>query len=120
MDTQQALNAPEEVLKTAHVFSEPVHVDGVTIIPATVVRGGGASRGRDEQSRGGFGLHARPAGAFIVRNGKVSWRPAVDVNRVIMGGQLVALAAVLSFGLLRRLWLGRNLSTWSRLRRRFG
>jgi hypothetical protein len=119
MDTQQAFNAPEEILKTRPVFSEPVHVDGVTIIPASVVRGGGASRGNDERGRRGFGLQARPYGAFVVKNGKVSWRPAIDVNRVIMGGQLVALAAVLSFGPLLRLWLGRRSSRWSGLRRRF-
>jgi hypothetical protein len=120
MDTQQALNAPEEALKATHVFSEPVHVDGVTIIPAAAVRGGGASRGRDEQGRRRFGLQARPAGAFIVRGGKVSWRPAIDVNRVIMGGQLVALAAVISFGPQLRLWLGRRPSRWSRFRDLFG
>jgi hypothetical protein len=119
MDTQQALNAAEQALKTPHVFGEPVHVDGVTIIPAAAVRGGGTSRGRDEQGRRGFGHRARPAGAFIVRNGKLSWRPAIDVNRIIMGGQLVALAAVLSFGPLLRVWPGRKPSRWSRFRALF-
>jgi hypothetical protein len=28
----------------------------------------------------------------------VAWRPAIDVNRIIMGGQLVALAAIVVTG----------------------
>ena len=43
----------------------------------------------------GFGVTARPVGAFIVRGGELSWRPAVDVNR-ILGGQVVAVVALLT------------------------
>jgi hypothetical protein len=32
---------------------------------------------------------------FVLRNGRVSWRPAVDINRVILGGQIVAIVALL-------------------------
>jgi hypothetical protein len=38
---------------------------------------------------------ARPAGAFVIRGDDVVWRPAVDVNRVIVGGQIVAVVALL-------------------------
>jgi hypothetical protein len=120
METQQALDAAQEALKTRPVFSAPVQVDGITLIPAAFVHGGGRARGRDETSRGRFGLAARPAGAFVVKNSKVSWRPAIDVNRVIMGGQLVALTAVLIFGPVLREWLGRRPPLWRMLRRRFG
>ena len=32
---------------------------------------------------------------FVISDGLVSWRPAVDVNRMILGGQLVTIAALL-------------------------
>jgi hypothetical protein len=32
---------------------------------------------------------------FAIRDGAVSWRPAVVVNRVILGGHLVAIEALL-------------------------
>jgi hypothetical protein len=35
-------------------------------------------------------------GAFIVRDGDMSWRPAVDVNRIILGGQVVLVVALLT------------------------
>jgi hypothetical protein len=31
----------------------------------------------------------------VIRGDDVVWRPAVDVNRVILGAQLVAIAAIL-------------------------
>jgi len=51
--------------------------------------------GTEAGGGGGFGLSAKPAGAFIIRDGKVRWRPVVDVNRVILGAQAVAVAALL-------------------------
>jgi hypothetical protein len=35
------------------------------------------------ETDGGFGVKARPAGAFVIRGGEVSWRPAVDLNRLV-------------------------------------
>src|SRR5690606_8924979 len=68
------------------VFADPYEKDGVTIIAGAVVSGGGGGGGGHDKTGqegegGGFGLNARPAGAFVVRDGKVKWRPAVDVNR---------------------------------------
>jgi hypothetical protein len=51
---------------------------------------------RQPTRRRGFGLIARPVGAFIIRNGELSWRPAVDVNRIVLGGQVVAIVALLT------------------------
>jgi hypothetical protein len=42
-----------------------------------------------------MGVIARPAGAFVIRGDDVAWRPAIDVNRVIIGGQIVAVVALL-------------------------
>jgi hypothetical protein len=33
------------------------------------------------------GLTAIPVGAFVIRDGVLRWRPAVDVNRVVLGAQ---------------------------------
>ena len=41
---------------------------------------------------------ARPSGAWIIEDGHATWRPAIDVNRVILGGQLVALTAIVVTG----------------------
>ncbi len=38
---------------------------------------------------------AKPAGVYVVSGGKVRWVPPVDVNRIVAGGQLVGLAAIL-------------------------
>lgn len=84
------------------VYTEPVRQDGVVVIPAATVGaggggGGGANgpEGAEAGGGGGFGLSAKPAGAFIIKEGKVRWRPVVDVNRVILGAQVVAVTALL-------------------------
>ncbi|WP_229071172.1 sporulation protein [Actinoplanes sp. DH11] len=51
--------------------------------------------GQGEGSGGGFGFSARPAGVYVIKDGDVSWRPAVNVNAIVAGGQLVLLAALL-------------------------
>jgi uncharacterized spore protein YtfJ len=92
------------------VFLSPVHQDGMIVIPAaTVGAGGGAGGGSGEAGKhegasatgtgsgegGGFGLKAKPAGAFVIKDGSVAWRPAFDANRVILGGQIVAVVGLL-------------------------
>jgi hypothetical protein len=40
---------------------------------------------------------------YVIRNGDAEWRPALDLNRVIIGGQLVAIVALLVLrSILRR------------------
>jgi hypothetical protein len=55
--------------------------------------GGGAGGGGDDMNNGGagFGVQARPVGAYVIQNGEVSWKPAVDPNRIVAGWQLVSL-----------------------------
>jgi hypothetical protein len=47
-------------------------------------------------SGGGFGLAARPVGAFVIKDGAVTWRPTIDVNKIVLGGQMVAVVALLT------------------------
>jgi hypothetical protein len=42
----------------------------------------------------GFGLIAWASGAFEIREGRVTWRPAVDVTRVLLAAVGVALVLV--------------------------
>jgi uncharacterized spore protein YtfJ len=77
------------------VYADPVEKDGVTVIPAAVVLGGGGggtSEAAAQSEGGGFGLVARPAGAFVIENGTVRWQPALDATRLIGAGVIVALA----------------------------
>jgi uncharacterized spore protein YtfJ len=102
MEVQEVLAQARDSLTVKRVFGEPYEKDGVTIIPAARVQGGaGAGGGEDPQGQGkgsgsGFGVTARPVGAYVLREGELSWRPAVDVNRIILGGQAVAIVALLT------------------------
>lgn len=109
MNVEELMAQTRDAITVKRVFGDPYERNGVTIIPAASVRGGlGAGGGHDaenqtEGSGGGIGIMAHPAGVFVVKDGDVSWRPALDVNRVILGGQVVAVVALLTFrSVLRR------------------
>jgi uncharacterized spore protein YtfJ len=93
------------------VFGEPYEKDGVTIIPAARVQGGaGGGSGEDPQGQGrgsgsGFGVTARPVGAFIIRDGDLTWRPAIDATRIAIGGQVVAIVALLTARAIYKAWV---------------
>jgi len=92
-----------DVASVKRVYGEPYEAGGVTVIPAASVRGGGGggagqSGGKESGKGGGFGAVARPSGAWIIDQGNVTWKPVVDVNRIVLGGQVVALVAVLVAG----------------------
>lgn len=97
MNVDELLRGAKDAMTARTVFAEPIERDGVLIIPAAKVRGGGGGGGdNQENAGGGFGLTAKPAGAYVVREGgKVSWEPALDVNRIVLGGQIVAIIALL-------------------------
>ncbi len=99
------IDKARDVLTVKRVFGDPYEKNGVTMIPAARVQGaagGGKGEGTDMEGGGagsgsgsGFGINARPAGAFVIKGDDVQWRPAVDVNKIIIGAQLIALAAIL-------------------------
>jgi uncharacterized spore protein YtfJ len=102
---RQAVGKVLDSARAATVFGEPVIQGDVTVIPVARIQskgggGGGAGPAQDGQTQrgrgGGFGLSAKPVGVFVVRHGKVSWRPSVDVNRIAMGAQIVAGVGILA------------------------
>jgi uncharacterized spore protein YtfJ len=100
MEPLELLDKTRDALTVQRVFGEPYDKDGVTIVPVAKISGGGGGGGGGAPGEGtgsgaGFGMSAAPAGVYVLKNDKVSWQPAVDVNRVILGGQLVALVALL-------------------------
>ena len=90
-----------EAMTVRRVFGDPVEKNGVTTIPAATVRGGaGGGRGEGPDGEGsghggGFAMNAMPAGALVIKGDDVRWRPAIDVNKVILGAQAVAIVAML-------------------------
>ena len=102
MTVLDALHAARDSLTVTRIFGEPYEKDGLTIIPAALVTGGaGGGAGHDRTGQngegGGFGVLGRPVGAYVIQGDKVTWRPAVDPNRVI-----VSVAAVLIVYFLSR------------------
>lgn len=125
-DANLPVQAARDALSVRRVFGDAYESGGATVIPVAKVMGGsgmgfGGGSGRDPRSLkdaampdggasdrgdgpdaegsgggGGFGVRARPVGVYVIRDGHVSWRPALDLNRVIMGGQMVA--AVVAVG----------------------
>lgn len=103
MNIEELLVNATRPLDARMVFADPVEKDGVTVIPAARVAGG-AGGGNGEETRGrrgeggGLGLTARPAGVYVIKDGEVTWRPAVDANRVITTVGMIAVAVVLVLG----------------------
>ncbi len=99
MNVYEMVAQARDATSVKRVYGEPYEKEGVTIIPAARVSGGGGggSGAEDENqgSGGGYGVSASPVGAYVIRNGEVKWQPAFNLNRVILGGQLVVVAALL-------------------------
>ena len=102
MEVQEVLAQARDAMTVKRVFGEPYEKNGVTVIPVARVQGGaggGGGEGPEGQGRGsgtGFGLSARPVGAYLIRGDEVTWRPAVDLNRIVLGGQIVTIVALLT------------------------
>ncbi len=102
MDIDNVMTRAQDALTVRRVFGEPLQHDGTTLIPVAKVRGGGGGgdgEGPDGEGRGsggGFGLSAEPVGAFLLQGNEVTWRPAIDVNRVLFGAEVVAIVALLT------------------------
>jgi len=100
MTASELLNTIKEALSARRVYGDPVERDGVVVIPAAVVYGGGGGGVGDfngaPQDGGGFGMLARPIGAFVISNGTVRWVPATDYGRIGLMISVLATAWLLT------------------------
>lgn len=103
-DVLETVRESVEHATAGKVFGAPVTHDGITVLPVAKVSGGGGGgggTGPTEDGReaggvgGGLGLAAKPLGVFVLKEGKVSWQPAIDINKIVLGGQVVAVVALL-------------------------
>jgi uncharacterized spore protein YtfJ len=107
MKFDDMIASAKDAITVSKVFGEPFERDGVTFIPAArVMGGGGGGTGQDDGGQlgegGGFGMNGRPAGAFVIRDGNVTWRPAVDPNTVIVGLVIVTVSVLVTRAWARR------------------
>jgi len=72
MNALETINQARDALTVRRVYGDPYQEEGVTVIPAAHVMGGGGG------------------------GGDAQWRPAIDLNRTIFMGQLVAIVALLT------------------------
>ena len=103
MKVEEIVEQARESLGSKRVYSEPYEKNGITIIAAARVMGGagggdGGEKTTDEtdgahvagtSSGVGYGMAGSPAGAFVINGDQVKWVPAIDVNRMLFGFQLV-------------------------------
>lgn len=111
------LRAARRLIHVRRAFGEPIERDGLTLVPVARVWGGTGFGGGDgsmeevggEAARsgsgggGGLGVGVTPVGVYVVSGGEVRWEPAFDLNRAIIGGQVLgAIALVVLARALRR------------------
>jgi uncharacterized spore protein YtfJ len=117
-DPSAIVSTAADLLTVRRVFGEAYEREGVRVIPVAKVLGGNGmgyggegygSEGADDHADGqdvghrggeggggGWGVRVRPVGVYVLDDRGVHWRPALDLNRVILGGQLVGMVTVLS------------------------
>ena len=100
MQGQELMEQARESLGSKRVFGEPYEKNGVTVIPAARVIGGagggeglnpdgtGTAEGKQRGTGAGYGMIGSPAGAYVIKGDKVTWIPAIDVNRLALGVQI--------------------------------
>jgi uncharacterized spore protein YtfJ len=110
MEFETVIGEAKDALTIKRVFGEPYEKNGVTIIPTAHVQGGagaGAGEGTSPSKEdgtpmtgsgqgGGFGMNAKATGVFVVKGDEVRFQPAIDVNKIIIGAQIVAVVALLA------------------------
>jgi len=104
MDVQETISKARDAVSVERVYGDPYERDGVVVIPAASVSGGGGGGSGEGPEAGqvgggaGFGLSARPVGAYVIDNGRVHWEPAVDVSRIAQLGVAALMLAILILG----------------------
>ena len=113
MDVHEVLNHARDAMTVKRVFGDPYEKEGVVVIPVANVMGGagagggpgaGAKLAGGEEAVGegaadagygmGYGLRATPAGVYVIKDGEVEWKPALDMNRLTLQRAGVAIVAL--------------------------
>ncbi len=106
-----SIKGTKDSLSVRRAFGDPYDVDGVTVIPVARVAGGaggGGGEGVDEEGASGggfgtgFGMGVIPIGVYEVRGDRVEWKPTVDVNRLLKGGQVLTAVIAVCIALVMR------------------
>jgi uncharacterized spore protein YtfJ len=84
MNPTELLHGVRDSISVRRVFGDPIEHDGVVVVPVARVAGGGGGGDNDENGGGGFGLVGRPAGVYVIRDGEVTWKPAIDPVRTAL------------------------------------
>lgn len=101
MDIPDFIAGARDAASVRRVYGEPYERDGIVFIPAAEVLGGGGGGGGSDPangtsgSGGGYGVRARPVGAYVIEDGRVRWEPATDATRLAARG--LAAAVVIAF-----------------------
>ena len=96
MKVDELLERAREAVDINQVFGVPVERGGVTIIPVARVMGGGGHGPLATDAGGGYGFRAEAAGVFVIRDSKVEWQPAVNVNKIVANVMAVGALGVIS------------------------
>jgi uncharacterized spore protein YtfJ len=104
MKVEELLSGARDAISVRRVYGDPIEQDDVVVIPAAAVSGGGGGGGdAEDNGGGGFGLRARPVGAYVIKDGEVTWKPLIDPSRTMLGWQIVAgIFALALWGFARR------------------
>jgi len=117
-DPASLTQAANDTFTVRRVFGEAYERDGTLVIPVARLWGGtgsgsgggeagapsaeGATRAGGQEGHGGgggYGVHVKAVGVFVVDETGAHWQPALDLNRVILGGQVVLAAVLGTFAL---------------------
>lgn len=118
-DANLPIEAARDSLNVRRAFGEAYQAEGATVIPVAKVMGGsgmgfgsGSGGESDDERRGphaegaggggGFGARVKPLGVYEVRDGQVTWQPAIDYNRAIIGGQVLLAIVAVAYACVRR------------------
>src|SRR5205807_4282881 len=95
---QDILDKARDSVSVRDVYGDPYERDGVTIIPVARVMGaggGGSGTGGEGEGSGfGYGLRSEPVGVYVIKDGEVSWQPAVNVDKIIGGAFIVGIVGI--------------------------
>ena len=89
-NVDEILEGARDAMTVKRVFGDPIETDGITLVPVAKVGGGGGGGGDSDHNGGaGFGVMAKPAGVYVIKDGEVTWKPAIDSGRILLAALAV-------------------------------